>query len=105
MLPGNSSIPAERVRVLIEGIDEPITLADTLAITRDWEATNRRRLALITRKAAGELTPESNPAEWAEFEHLQNLAGIKRQLADPLPIKELAAIEADLRGRGLWQGA
>lgn len=56
---------------------------EVLAITRDWEATNARRLDLIEKKLAANITPK----ESQELDHLQKLAGAKRLLVMPLQFK------------------
>ena len=96
--PERSSVPAnsssDRANALL------IALNDLLAITRDWKSTNERRLDVIRKKNTNQITAE----EIQEFQHLQELAGAKRQLVSPLPLQELAVIEADLRRNGLWRG-
>jgi hypothetical protein len=87
--------------IMIEGVDTPLSLAEMGAITHDWELTNQRRVELIEKKVARLVTPE----ERKELDQLQKLAWAKRQLVMPLPIVELAAIETDLRRRGLWREA
>jgi len=94
-------VPFHQDRYFPEGFDLPISLADYLAITADWEATNARRLALIERKLGGGLSSE----EQAELKNLKRLASAKSALVLPLPIRELAEQEADLRKRGQWKGA
>jgi hypothetical protein len=76
-------------------------LSDYLAITSDWDATNRRRLRLIEKKATKTIRAE----EKEELQQLQRLAGLKRELLSSPSLKELAEMEADLRRRGLWRGA
>jgi hypothetical protein len=46
-----------------------------------------------------------SPEEAAELKQLQRLAGLKRELFASPSLKELKEMEADLRRRGLWQGA
>jgi hypothetical protein len=94
-------VPFKQHRYFPEGFDEPTSLADFLAITADWDATNKRRLGLIEKKAAKTLHPE----ERGELQHLQRLAGLKRELLSSPSLKELAEMEADLRRRGLWRSA
>jgi hypothetical protein len=85
--------------VLIEGVEEPLSLDDALAIAANWDAVNERRVRLIEKKAVGQITEQ----ESAELQHLQRLAWAKRQMIMPLPLKELAAIEEALRKMQLWQ--
>lgn len=79
-LPKLTEAPAFMIN--LEGLSEAIPLADALAITWDWKATNRRRATLIKKKFAAELHEES---EQAELARLQGLADLKRQLEMPLP--------------------
>jgi hypothetical protein len=94
-------VPFKQDRYFPEGFDEAISLTDFLAITAGWEATNKRRLELIERKANNPIRTE----ERAELQRLQRLAGLKRELLSSPSLKELAEVEADLRRRGLWRGA
>jgi type I restriction-modification system DNA methylase subunit len=94
-------VPFQQDRYFPEGFDEPISLSDYLAITSDWDATNRRRLRLIEKKATKTIRAE----EKEELQQLQRLAGLKRELLSSPSLKELAEMEADLRRRGLWRGA
>ena len=80
---------------------EEITLNDFLAITVDWEATNRRRHELLQKKRDKTIPT----AAVAELLQLQRLAGLKRELLSSPSLTELEKIEMDLRRRGLWQGA
>jgi len=94
-------VPFDQDRYFPEGFDIPLSLADYLAITADWEQTNDRRLALIARKQSGKLTRE----EQMELTSLKRLARAKSALVLPLPETQLAEQEADLKRRGLWKGA
>ena len=94
-------VPFKQTRYFPEGFDEPVSLADFLAITADWEITNERRLELVDKKLAKTAKPE----EKAELERLQHLAGLKRELHSSPSNKEMGQIEMDLRKRGLWRGA
>ncbi|HZE69009.1 MAG TPA: N-6 DNA methylase [Pyrinomonadaceae bacterium] len=94
-------VPFKQDRYFPEGFDEPVSLSDFLAITIDWESTNRKRHKLIEEKAAHKLLPE----QIEEFQRLQRLAELKRELLSSPSLKELAEIEAELRTRELWQGA
>lgn len=94
-------VPFKQNRYFPEGFDEAISLADYLAITADWEATNKRRLELVNKK----LDKTIQTKERAELERLQYLAGLKRELLSSPSLKELEKIEMDLRRRGLWRGA
>jgi len=94
-------VPFEQNRYFPAGFDEPISLADFLAITSDWETTNARRHLLIEKKVAQPLRRE----EGDELKQLQRLAGLKRELLSSPSLRELTEMEADLRRRGLWRGA
>jgi hypothetical protein len=94
-------VPFKQDRYLPEHFDEPISLVDYIAITTDWDATNRRRLELIEKKQSKSLSDECGE----ELRRLQRLAGLKRELHSSPSLKELADMEADLRRRGLWRGA
>jgi hypothetical protein len=96
-----AGVPFKQDRYFPEGFDEAISLADFIAITADWDATNMRRLELIERKANNGMRTE----ERAELQHLQRLAGLKRELLSSPSLKELGEMESDLRRRGVWRGA
>ena len=93
-------VPFKQERYFPEGFDETISLADFLAITADWDVTNKRRLELIEKKAQTTLAS----GERAELQGLQRLAGLKRELLSSPSLRELAEIEADLKRRALWRG-
>lgn len=93
-------VPFEQERYFPEGFDIPLSLADYLAITADWEVTNTRRLALIQRKLDRKLTHD----EAVELADLKRLARAKSSLVMPLPMGKLAEQEADLKRKGLWRG-
>jgi hypothetical protein len=88
-------------RYFPDHFEEEITLANFLAITADWDATNRRRLKLIEKKTDKTISFEEKEG----LQQLQRLAGLKRELLSSPSLKELAQMEADLRRRGLWRGA
>ena len=94
-------VPFKQDRYFPEGFDEVISLADFIAITADWDVTNARRLELIEKKASRAIQAE----EREKLQHLQGLAGLKRELLSSPSLKELTEVEADLRRRGLWRGA
>jgi hypothetical protein len=96
-----AGVPFKQDRYFPEGFDEAISLTDFLAITADWDATNKRRHDLIEKKSARALPPE----EATELKQLQRLGGLKRELLASPSLNELRGVEADLRRRGLWQGA
>lgn len=94
-------VPFKQDRYFPEGFDEPNSLADYLAITADWDATNQRRLKLFEKKLARTI----RDGEREELQALQRLAGLKRELLSTPSLKDLGEMEADLRRRGLWRGA
>jgi type I restriction-modification system DNA methylase subunit len=96
-----AGVPFKQERYFPQGFDEAISLTDFLAITADWDATNKRRHELIEKKAGRALSPE----EATELKQLQRMAGLKRELLASPSLNELREVEADLRRRGLWQGA
>jgi len=96
-----AGVPFKQDRYFPEGFDEPISLADFLTITADWDATNKHRLELVGKKLGKTIQIE----ERAELERLQHLAGLKRELLSSPSLKELEKTEMDLRRRGLWRGA
>jgi CheY-like chemotaxis protein len=89
--------PYEDISVTIRGVT--LALSEMSAITVSWTATNARRLLLIDRKLTNAISPE----ELAEFENLQRLAGARRRLAMPLPMKELQEIERALKKEKFWK--
>jgi type I restriction-modification system DNA methylase subunit len=94
-------VPFKQDRYFPEGFDEPLSLADFLGITIDWQSTNTKRHKLIQEKAAQNLLAEQAD----ELRRLQHLAGLKRELLSSPSLKELYDVEAELRKRGLWKGA
>jgi hypothetical protein len=85
---------------MIEGLDEPLPLADLLAITADWERTNKRRCDLIDK----DLSEEGLKAEEREeLNHLQRLADLLVRLNDPYPLEELAGVIKKLKAEGKWR--
>jgi hypothetical protein len=95
-----AGVPFKQDRYFPEGFDEPISLADYLAITTDWATTNQRRIELVEKKQSKTIQAE----ESGELDRLQHLAGLKRELLSSPSLKELGQIETDLRRRGLWRG-
>lgn len=85
--------------VNIPGMDAPLSLNKLLALTRDWDKTNARRLALIGKKFPKVISAQ----EQDELESLQDLVDVKRLLVMSLPIAELSEIEAALRAANQWQ--
>jgi len=94
-------VPFEQDRYFPEGFDEPISLADYLAITADWETTNNRRLELLNNKRE----KIARSGEPAELKHLQHLADLKRELLSSPPLSVLRKMEMELRKKRLWKGA
>jgi hypothetical protein len=93
-------VPFHQDRYFPPHFHEALSLADFLAITADWEATNTRRLELIEFKLQGQLGAEGR----TELERLKKLAWAKAQLVRPLPLEEAKATESELKRKGLWVG-
>jgi hypothetical protein len=72
-------------RYFPEGFGDHISLAEYIAITIDWPATNRRRGELIHKKVARTITG----AERQELANLQSLAESRSRLEAPLPLVEM----------------
>ena len=96
-----AGVPFKQDRYFPDHFEEPVSLVDFLAITADWDATNKRRLKLIQKKTDTTISSD----ESQELQRLQWLAGLKGELLSSPSLKELAQMEADLRRRGLWRGA
>ena len=93
-------VPFQQDRYFPVHFDETISLSDYLEITTHWSSVNRRRLSLIEKKLSDQIDDE----ERVELLHLKRLARAKAHLVAPLPEKELAGIEQELRRKNLWQG-
>ena len=93
-------VPFEQTEYLPKSFTEPLTLRELLAITADWDQTNKRRAELIHKKVKKTISTE----ERRELDELQRLASCRRRLLAPLPIEELQAVKADLVRRGMWAG-
>lgn len=91
-------VPFHQERYFPSHFHEALSLADYLAITEDWEATNTRRLELIELKLQGQLAAEGK----TELVRLKKLAWAKAQLVRPLPLEEARATESELKRKGLW---
>lgn len=91
-------VPFTQDRYFPPHFNECLSLADYLAITADWDATNARRIELIELKLKGNLDPDGK----AELARLKKLAWAKAQLVRPLPLEEARATEAELKRKGLW---
>jgi hypothetical protein len=94
-------VPFEQNEYLPRSFVHPLTLRELLAITADWETTNDRREQLILKEERDKLSA----AERTELADLQRLADARIDLLAPLPVAELEAIAADLKGKGFWVGA
>jgi len=91
-------VPFHQERYFPPHFHEALSLADYLAITEDWEATNTRRLELIELKLQGQLGAEGK----TELVRLKKLAWAKAQLVRPLPLEEARATESELKRKGQW---
>lgn len=81
----------ERCLVSFYGLDEWLSVDEALAVTRDWDATNSRRVELIELEIRGQL----DQGQRQELERLQKLAWAKRNIA--VPAESLAAIRGALQ--------
>ncbi len=93
-------VPFRQTRYFPEHFSEALSLVEYVAINDDWDSLNRRRLRLIAKKQEKGLTEEERP----ELEHLKRLARAKVHLTAPLPEREMAAIEHELRRKNQWLG-
>ncbi len=74
-------------------------LSDLLAITMDWEKTNRRRGKLLDLEDEGRLTP----AEAEELANLQRLADALLGLIEPWKPDEVDRAVERAKQRGVWK--
>lgn len=74
-------------------------LSDLLAITADWEKTNRRRGKLMDLEDEGRLTP----AQVEELANLQRLADALLGLMEPWKADEVDRTVERAKQRGLWR--
>jgi len=87
---------AERLRkekclMLIDGLEDLLSVEEAFAVTKDWEATNRRRVELIELEINGQLSD----AQREDLRRLQKLAWAKRNIT--VPLHKFAAIRDALR--------
>lgn len=68
-------------------------MAERIAITENWEQTNKRRVELIQKSIDDDISPD----ELIELGKLQHLADERIRLVAPLPIASLELIGAGLR--------
>lgn len=93
-------VPFEQKEYFPKGFTELLTLRELLAITADWEQTNERRSQLIEKKVKRNILTD----EKHELDYLQRLTDVRIRLLAPLPIKQLEAMQEDLKRRGIWEG-
>lgn len=85
-------VATPNISIIFEGLAAPLPLADAVALTHAWDATNRRRVQLIDKEIVGTLGTE----EARELKRLQELAWAKRNMTEPLPWRELDLIQRAL---------
>lgn len=81
------------------GFKTETTLADYLAITRDWRKHNDRRFQLIFQRRERAL----NPTESVELDRLQELTDKLIELEDIYSDKEANLLIEQLKQQGLWK--
>jgi hypothetical protein len=91
-------VPFNQTEYLSKDFSEPLSLNEQLAITADWESTNAQRTRLIYKKIRKTILP----AERQELADLQRLTDVRMRLLAPLPIKELEAMQEELKRREMW---
>ena len=75
------------------------TLDDWLRITDEWEATERRRDALLKKEFAGKI----DAAGASELKELTRLLRLRRRTFAPLPIAELEVFRDKLKREQEWE--
>ncbi len=93
-------VPFEQQEYFPQGFTEILRLSDLLAITVDWEQTNKRRFQLIEKKVKRNISSD----EKYELAYLQHLTDTRIRLLAPLPIKQLEEVREELKRRGIWEG-
>ena len=91
-------VPFEQTEYFPGGFTELNRLSELLAITADWQATNRERARLMDEAEGGEMSPEQT----SELENLQRLADARVSLFKPSAPTEIDHMIESLERRGLW---
>ena len=91
-------VPFEQTEYFPKGFTDLNCLSDLLAITADWQKTNRRRAKLIDLEEEGHFTPD----QAAELKHLQKLADARVSLLKPRQAEAIDQQIEKLKLQGLW---
>jgi hypothetical protein len=92
-------VPFVQTEYFPKGYTDLDRLSDLLAITADWEKTNRRRGKLMDLEDAGRLTP----AQAEELANLQRLADALLGLMAPWKPDEVDRAVERAKQRGVWR--
>jgi hypothetical protein len=92
-------VPFAQTEYFPKGVTALDRLSDFLAITVDWEKTNRRRGKLMDLEDEGRLTP----AQAEELANLQRLADALLDLMEPWKADEVDRVVERAKQRGLWK--
>lgn len=79
--------------------EEETTLAEVLAITTDWKRTSERKTALIEKKIRRTATKD----ELVELQRLKFLTEARGEYYAPLPLRQLAKLQSELKTQGKWE--
>jgi hypothetical protein len=90
-------VPFVQMEYFPKGYTDIDRLSDLLAITADWEKTNRRRSKLMDLEDEGRLTP----AQAEELANLQRLADAILGLMEPWKADEVDRTVARAKQRGI----
>lgn len=92
-------VPFVQMEYIPKGFTDLDRLSGLLAITVDWERTNRRRAKLMDLEDEGGLTP----AEAEELANLQRLADALLGLMEPWKADEVDRAVERAKHRGVWK--
>ncbi|MBI5387908.1 MAG: N-6 DNA methylase [Verrucomicrobia bacterium] len=92
-------VPFIQMEYFPKGYTDLDRLSDLLAITADWEKTNRRRGKLMDLEDEGRLTP----AQAEELANLQRLADALLGLMEPWKADEVDRTVEQAKQRGIWK--
>jgi hypothetical protein len=92
-------VPFVQTEYFPKGYTDLDRLSDLLAITVDWEKTNRRRAKLMDLEDEGRLTP----AQTEELANLQRLADALIGLMEPWKPNEVDHAVERAKQRGVWK--
>ena len=94
-------VPFVQTEYFPKGFNQLDRLSDLLAITADWEKTNRRRCDLIRKDVKGKLTDKENQ-ELQRLEHLADARIAYMELLHPEPADEVQKTVERLKREGKW---